>query len=236
MRDRAGVLRGRDAPIVARAGEPLLRVSGLCRVLGERPVLSDVDLEVGAGEMVAVVGPNGSGKTTLLRCVLGIDLPNSGEVRLCGEALTAGGLTARRWIAAALDDVDFFGDLSIIEHLALLAAAHGGAEPDTDPMTLLDEAGLAGFADQLPVTLSSGQRRRLALLSCFARPRLIVVLDEPEQRLDRAGRRWLLDRLRHEKALGHGVLISTHDRQLNRALADRTVDLARTADLGRSGR
>ena len=84
---------------------------------------------------------------------------------------------------------------------------------------------LAGAADQLPVWLSSGQRRRLALLTCFARPRVLVVLDEPEQRLDRAGRRWLEARLLAEKQAGHGVLFASHDRGLVRAVADRVVHL-----------
>ncbi len=209
-------------------GELLLSVTGLRRVLGGRPVLAGVDLDVSRGEIVAVVGPNGSGKTTLLRCVLGLDRPNDGTLTFCGAPLAAGGPMTRRWIAAVLDDIDFFPDLSVAEHLALLAAAHGDAEPDQVAVDLLGEAELASCADQLPVTLSSGQRRRLALLTCFARPRLMVVLDEPEQRLDQQGRRWLLARLRQERELGHGMLISTHDPQLIGELADRVVDLGLT--------
>jgi ABC-type multidrug transport system ATPase subunit len=224
VRGKAG-LAASSFDVRVDPNEPLLSVSGLRRVLGGRHVLSGVDLQVARGEAVAVVGPNGSGKTTLLRCVLGTDRCNGGTLRFCGEPLVAGGARERSGIAAALDDVDFFGDLSIAEHVALLAAAHGDADPDRLARTLLGEAALAAAADQLPVTLSSGQRRRLALLTCFARPRLLVVLDEPEQRLDRAGRRWLITRLQQEKRLGHGVLISTHDRQLIAELADRVVDL-----------
>ena len=225
---RGGTDRRAAGVATAVRGDSLLSVSGLRRVLGGRPVLTGLDLDVCRGEIVAVVGPNGSGKTTLLRCVLGLDRPNDGTLTFCGEPLAAGGPRARRWIAAVLDDVDFFPDLSVAEHLALLAAAHGEAEPDRVAADLLGEAELAACADQLPVTLSSGQRRRLALLTCFARPRLMVVLDEPEQRLDQPGRQWLLARLRQERSFGHGMLISTHDSQLIGELADRVIDLGLT--------
>jgi ABC-2 type transport system ATP-binding protein len=208
---------------------PLLSVSGLSRVFGEVPVIEGIALQVGWGEAVAVTGPNGSGKTTLLRCVVGADRPSAGAVELCGRRLREHEPDTRRRVAAVLDDVEFFADLSIAEHLALLLAAHGAAEPDDQARILLAEASLAEAADQLPATLSSGQRRRLALLTCFARPRVLVVLDEPEQRLDRAGRAWLARRLVQEKELGHGVLMATHDNELTRAVADRVLQLERKA-------
>ena len=101
----------------------------------------------------------------------------------------------------------------------------GDDAPDEHAAGLLGRGGLAGAADQLPAGLSSGQRRRLALATCFARPRLLVLLDEPEQRLDRAGRRWLTGRLLAEKQAGHGVLFAGHDRSLVKAVADRVLDL-----------
>jgi ABC-2 type transport system ATP-binding protein len=204
---------------------PLLTVTGLCRSFGQVAVLAGVDLQVGWGEAVAVTGPNGSGKTTLLRCVTGADRPSAGTVELCGRPLREHDPAARRSVAAVLDDVEFFADLPVVEHLALLMCAHGDDSPDEHAADLLAEAGLAGAADQLPVGLSSGQRRRLALLTCFARPRVLVVLDEPEQRLDRAGRRWLEARLLADKQAGHGVLFASHDQGLVRAVADRAVHL-----------
>jgi ABC-type multidrug transport system ATPase subunit len=204
---------------------PVLVVSGLSRSFGPVPVLAGVDLTVVRGEAVAVIGPNGSGKTTLLRCVAGSDQPSAGSIQLCGRPMREQDPAVRRQVAALLDDVEFFADLSVLEHLALLMCAHGDDAPDDHAAALLAEAGLAGAADQLPVGLSSGQRRRLALATCFARPRILILLDEPEQRLDRTGRRWLTVRLQAEKAAGRGVLFATHDRGLVRAVADRVVDL-----------
>jgi ABC-type multidrug transport system ATPase subunit len=211
-----------------RAG-PLLLVAGLSRNFGEHPVLAGVDLEVGWGEAVAVVGPNGSGKTTLLRCVAGSDRPSAGTVELCGRPLQEPVPAIRRQVASLVEEIEFFADLSVREHLALLMCAHGDDAPDDHAAELLSEAGLVSAADQLPAGLSSGQRRRLALATCFARPRILMLLDEPEQRLDRAGRHWLASRLLAEKAAGHGVLFASHDRALVRATADRVINLGGTS-------
>jgi ABC-2 type transport system ATP-binding protein len=206
---------------------PILSVRGMTKSFGARTVLADVDLTVGPGEAVAVTGPNGSGKTTLLRCVSGLDRASAGTLEVVGVPLREHDPDARRRIAAVLDDVEFFVDVPAIEHLALLLLAHGDRDPDAHAAKLLEEAGLGEIAMQLPVGLSSGQRRRLALLTCFARPRMLVVLDEPEQRLDHEGRRWLIRQLRREKELGHGVLLATHDRELTNDIADHMVELGR---------
>jgi ABC-type multidrug transport system ATPase subunit len=187
------------------------------------PVLEDVSFTVAPGQVAVVLGPNGAGKTTLLRCVVGADRPDNGEVLFDGRRLTESDPWARSVVAAVLDDIDFFPDLSVVEHLELLAYAHGGA---ADPVAqLLTELSLDPARDQLPATLSSGQRRRLALASCFVRPRRLLVLDEPEQRLDARGRAWLADRLLQEKAAGTAVLMASHDPGLVEAVADARIEI-----------
>jgi ABC-2 type transport system ATP-binding protein len=200
----------------------VLVVKGLVRQFDTAVVLAGVGFTLGPGRAAAVVGPNGAGKTTLLRCVVGADRPDAGEVLLDGRPLREDDPRVRATIASVLDDVEFFPDLSVAEHLDLLARAHG-AEPDTAPV--LAELGLAALADRTPVGLSSGERRRLALASCLVRPRRLLVLDEPEQRLDAAGRQWLVERLELEKAAGCAVLFASHDAAVVDAVADQTVDL-----------
>ena len=85
--------------------------------------------------------------------------------------------------------------------------------------------GLTPQSGQLPGTLSSGQKRRLALASAFVRPRRLLILDEPEQRLDTAGLEWLAERLVREKAEGLAVLMASHDPHLVEAVADRVVEV-----------
>jgi ABC-2 type transport system ATP-binding protein len=201
----------------------MLTVAGLSRSFGDLVVFDDVSFEVDAGQAVCVVGPNGAGKTTLLRCVVGADRPDRGEVRLDGRRFAETDPWARAMIASALDDIDFFPDLSVAEHLELLAFAHGAPVDQVDDV--LADLDLDSARDQLPVTLSSGQRRRLALASCFVRPRRLLVLDEPEQRLDTDGRVWLADRLRAEKAAGTAVLLASHDPDLVDAVADICLDI-----------
>ncbi|HEV7898955.1 MAG TPA: ABC transporter ATP-binding protein [Planosporangium sp.] len=201
----------------------MLTVRGLTRRFGELLVLDQVTFSVEPGRVAVVLGPNGSGKTTLLRCVVGADRADGGEVLLEGRRLDETDPWTRSVVAAALDDIDFFPDLSVVEHLELLAFAHGR---EADPVEeVLAELALDAARDQLPATLSSGQRRRLALASCFVRPRRLLVLDEPEQRLDTRGRAWLADRLRGEKAAGTAVLMASHDPELIAAVADARIEI-----------
>ena len=204
---------------------PLLQVRGITRRFGDRTILDGVDLDVAAGEAVGVVGPNGSGKSTLLRCIVGGDQADAGAATLAGRVLDEGVPAVRADLAVVMDDIDFFPDLSVVEHLDLVARAH--AQPDAQEVVdaVLHELGLVVVSGQLPSTLSSGQRRRLALASAFVRPRRLLVLDEPEARLDVEGVRWLGERLVTEKHEGRAVLLVSHDPALVELVCDRVVRL-----------
>ena len=211
---------------------PLLAARGISRRFADRTILSEVDLDVAAGEAVGVVGPNGSGKSTLLRCVIGADRPDAGETTLDGRVLDEREPAIRADLAVVMDDIDFFPDLSVVEHLDLVARAH--AQPDAEEVVnaVLDEVGLMEVSGQLPSTLSSGQRRRLALASAFVRPRRLLVLDEPEARLDVEGVHWLGAKLLAEKAAGRAVLLVSHDPDLVARVCDRVVRLGDEPDDG----
>ncbi|MEV6239069.1 ABC transporter ATP-binding protein [Lentzea sp. NPDC051838] len=189
---------------------------------GGVPVFAGLTFEAAPGEAVAVVGANGSGKSTLLRCLVGAEVLDSGSVLFDGAVLDESSASVRARLASLLDDADYFPDVSVVEHLRLLAWLHSSS---VDVSVVVDELGLSAVADQLPPTLSSGQRHRLGLASCFVRPRSVLVLDEPEQRLDVAGRAWLRDRLLAEKAAGVAIVFASHDARLVEAVACRTVTL-----------
>jgi ABC-type multidrug transport system ATPase subunit len=131
----------------------------------------------------------------------------------------------RRDLATVIDDLDFFPDLSVVEHLDLLARAHGIAEPDELVDDVLEEVQLVPQAGQLPGTLSSGQRRRLALATAFVRPRKLLILDEPEQRLDTEGVAWLAARLKSERQRGLAIVFASHEPSLVESVATRIVEL-----------
>ncbi|HET6292370.1 MAG TPA: heme ABC exporter ATP-binding protein CcmA [Kribbella sp.] len=204
---------------------PRLAVKGLRHLYADRPVIEDLTFTLRAGRAIALVGPNGAGKTTVLRCIVGSAEPAAGEILLDGSPIDERAEVVRRDVASLLDDLDFFPDLTAAEHLDLLARAHGNATPEDLVDTLLDDVGLLAAADQLPGSLSSGQRRRLALATALVRPRKLLVLDEPEQRLDTAGVAWLAERLKAEKKAGTSVLFASHDQALVDAVADETVAL-----------
>ncbi|MCW2736167.1 ABC transporter ATP-binding protein [Nocardioides sp.] len=210
--------------------DALLTVRGITRRFADRTILSEVDLDVGAGEAVGVVGPNGSGKSTLLRCIVGVDEADEGTATLVGRVLDERVPEIRRDLAVVMDDLDFFPDLSVVEHLDLVARAH--AQPDAEEIvnTVLAEVGLMEVSGQLPSTLSSGQRRRLALASAFVRPRRLLVLDEPEQRLDVDGVQWLGHKLVAEKSAGRAILLVSHDPDLVALVCDRVVRLGPAPD------
>jgi ABC-2 type transport system ATP-binding protein len=207
---------------------PRLRVRGLTRRFGDVDVVKGLDFDLAAGRAVALVGRNGAGKSTVLRCVSAADVPTSGTVELDGLPVDERSPQTRRDMAVVMDDIDFFPDLSVVEHLDLFARAHSVPDAEEVVNAVLEEVRLTPQAAQLPGTLSSGQRRRLALASAFVRPRRMLVLDEPEARLDEAGLAWLVDRLQREKADGLAILMASHDPSLVEAVADRVLSLDET--------
>ncbi|WP_328322232.1 ABC transporter ATP-binding protein [Kribbella sp. NBC_00382] len=204
---------------------PRLAVKGLRHLYAERPVIEDLTFTLRAGRAIALVGPNGAGKTTVLKCIVGSAEPAAGQILLDGSPIDERAEIVRRDVASLLDDLDFFPDLTAAEHLDLLARAHGNGTPEDLVDTVLDDVGLLGAADQLPGSLSSGQRRRLALATALVRPRKLLVLDEPEARLDSEGVAWLAEMLLAEKKRGTSILFASHDAALVDAVADETVTL-----------
>jgi ABC-2 type transport system ATP-binding protein len=188
----------RPAPGPARA--PLLTVTGVSRRYGDRVALEPLDLELAAGQCVAVLGANGSGKSTLLRIAAGRDTPSTGHVSYGGRVMSEDDPVVRTEIAVVGDLVSAYPDLTVREHLQLVAVAHGEGRLAAGLVDrALAECRLADHAAALPGSLSSGQLQALQLATVLVRPLRLMVLDEPEQRLDPAARRWLGGLLRDEK-------------------------------------
>jgi ABC-2 type transport system ATP-binding protein len=203
--------------------DPAVRADSLLVGYGGEPVCAPVTFDLATGSALALVGPNGSGKSTVLRAVLGLLVPVDGVLEVLGREVDERERAFRARVSSVLDDDAWFPALTVAEHLLLTARGHGVPDADEVVTGLLDDFGLADHADVLPVTLSSGQRRRLLLAAGFARPRSLLVLDEPEQRLDHRMRSALARRLRAETAGGGAVLLATHDPELLAAVADAAV-------------
>ncbi len=216
-----------NRPAPGRAQAPLLVVSGVSRRYGDRVALQPLDLTLAAGQCVAVLGANGSGKSTLLRIAAGRDTPSAGRVSYGGRVMSEDDPVVRTEIAVVGDLVSAYPDLTVREHLQLVAVAHGaGRGSDALVDRALAECRLAGHDGALPGSLSSGQLQALQLATVLVRPRRLLVLDEPEQRLDPAARRWLGGLLRGEKQAGAALLLATHHTELAAAVADHVIVLS----------
>lgn len=204
---------------------PLLQLTGVSRRYGQREALRTTDLTLHAGECVALLGHNGSGKSTLLRIAAGRDRPTTGTVVFDGMPMNENDPRVRARVAVVGDTAACYPDLTVREHLQLVAVAHGVEDAQDWIDHILAERLLTEHARSLPGALSSGQMQSLLLASALVRPRDLLLLDEPEQRLDPDARRRLADLIRQETEGGVGVLLVTHHGELARAVADRVVVL-----------
>ncbi len=213
---------------------PLLTLAGVSRSYGPLQALKEIDLAVASGQCIALLGVNGSGKSTLLRIAAGRDTPTSGQVRYDGQVLREDALAARTEIAVVGDASSAYPDLTVREHLLIVAIAHGGGASSPGLVdAALAECRLAEHAAALPGWLSTGQRQALQLAAVLVRPRRLLILDEPEQRLDPAARRRLGELLAREKARGAALLLATHHVELAEAVADEAIVLLDGAVVGR---
>lgn len=196
----------------------------MSKAFGGVEVIDGLDLRVEAGEVVALVGANGAGKTTTLRCVVGIEASDAGRVLLDGEPLDERRVDVRRRVCALLDDLAWFPETTVAEHLMLYARAFG--EDAGVVVEALEALGIDHVGDRMPGTLSSGQTQRFRLAQALVRPWELLLLDEPEQRLDVDGRAWLGRYLRAAADAGGAVLMASHDPTLLDAAGARIVTVA----------
>jgi ABC-type multidrug transport system ATPase subunit len=189
---------------------PAVEVDGLHAGYGAAPVLVDVSLTVPAGAGVCVTGENGIGKSTLLRCVSGLQQPDEGVIRVFGGDP---GATPEFWraVVTTVEPPTWYPGLTAREHAELVCRAHGLDPDEAGIDEALDRFGLTGHADAIPPSLSSGQKQRLTLAIAFLRPSALLILDEPEQRLDPEGRASVAALLADYLAGGGSLLMASHD-------------------------
>lgn len=180
------------------------------------------------GTCVVLRGPNGSGKTTLLRLVAGLSTPSTGTVALDGAPSDERDPATRAAVAALLGPPATYRDLTLRDHLTLVDATWGG-DPGTCEervATGLGRFGVAGLDERFPDELSSGQRQLFHLALTWFRPARLLVLDEPEQRLDEERRAHLATEVAARRDTGCTVVLACHDPEVTAAVADTVVDLA----------
>lgn len=209
MSDRAGSRRDmpehadgvRDEHGRHTSGRSSIVATNLTRSFGSLTAVDDVSLQVGAGEVVGVIGANGAGKTTLIRLLLGLLGADRGDVRLAGGPP---GRDTRRHVGYVPQGLGLWPDLTVGEHLRLSAAAYGiTVEQPAD-------AEVRAAADRLVGQLPLGLRRRTAFTVALAHRPDVLVLDEPTSGVDPLARSRLWDVIRGAVADGACALVSTH--------------------------
>lgn len=186
-----------------------LATASLGKTYGDVTALHPLDLSIGAGERVALVGHNGSGKTTLIRMLAGMLDPTSGSATVDGHP--AGSLPARAALSYLADQPVFYDDLSLREHLEYVARLHGRECWMATAADLLERFALTGRADDLPTTFSRGLQQKAAICLAFVRPFDVLVVDEPFVGLDAAGRTALLALFDEVHRRGSTLLVATHE-------------------------
>ncbi len=187
---------------------------------GSLTILHDVNIEVGSGEVVALVGPSGSGKSTLLGILAGLDQPSSGSVTMLNQSLVNMDEDQRAKLRAGrvgfvFQSFQLLPGLTAIENVMLPLELTRHANPKKIAMQILDDVGLAERADHHPLQLSGGEQQRVAVARAFVSDPELLFADEPTGNLDADTGLRIIDlmfALRAEK--GSALVLVTHDEQL----------------------
>jgi sulfate transport system ATP-binding protein len=206
-----------------------IEVRGLQKRFGQTVVCDNLNLDIPAGELVALLGPSGSGKTTLLRIIAGLEVPDAGSVHFHGEDATNTDVRERN-VGFVFQHYALFGHMTIFENVAFGLRVRPKATRPSDSVIrkkvtdLLELVQLGPLLDRYPHQLSGGQRQRVALARALAVEPKVLLLDEPFGALDakvrKELRRWL--RRLHDEVHVTSVFV-THDQEEAMEVADRVV-------------
>lgn len=217
-----------------------LSAVGLCKSFGMVQALRDANLDVGAGEFVAVLGPSGSGKSTLLRCLSRLTEPDAGEILIAGSpyhTLTGRHLVqTRRSIGVIFQQFNLIKTRSALENVLTgrlgttpfwrVATGQFMAADIERALDALDAVGLSGQVDQRADTLSGGQQQRVAIARALAQESRVLLADEPVASLDPDTAVSVLSLMRDlARSKGLAILCTLHQPELATRFADRILTM-----------
>ncbi|MGL3149560.1 ABC transporter ATP-binding protein [Microbacterium sp. A82] len=199
--------------------------------VGDVTLLAPVSVTAQRGEALIVRGRNGTGKSTLLRVLAGVRKPSRGTVRIGGAGVNDRDRGFRRRVAVMIGLPPMAPDLTVLDHVLLVAATwmDDSAQAANLARDVLTELGLDALGERFPHELSSGQTQLFGLALVLARPFEVLILDEPEQRLDTEHVESVIRVLRARRDNGATLVVATHSPLLADGLADRTLRLDASA-------
>jgi ABC-2 type transport system ATP-binding protein len=207
---------------------PALEIRGLAKQF-DRPAVDRLDLSVKAGEFYALVGPNGAGKTTTLRMVVGLLVPDAGEISIAGVDALKDPVAAKRVTAWISDEPMIYDKLTPTEYLEFVAGLWkiGGAEAEARAKEMFGWLGLTPHAHERCEGFSKGMRQKVALAGALVHDPKLIILDEPLTGLDAGSARQVKSVLRERVNAGNTVVMTTHILEVAERMADRIGIIAK---------
>ncbi|MDQ0597886.1 glutamate transport system ATP-binding protein [Streptomyces canus] len=214
------------------AVDPLIELRDVNKYYGELHVLRDINLTVGKGEVVVVIGPSGSGKSTLCRAINRLETIHSGEIQLDGQSLPEEGKALaklRAEVGMVFQSFNLFAHKTVLQNISLAQTKvrkRRKDEADKRSRQLLDRVGLASQADKYPAQLSGGQQQRVAIARALAMEPKALLFDEPTSALDPEMINEVLEVMRQLAKDGMTMVVVTHEMGFARSAANRVVFMA----------
>ncbi|MFD3332102.1 amino acid ABC transporter ATP-binding protein [Streptomyces sp. NPDC058700] len=212
--------------------DPLIELRGVNKHYGTLHVLQSIDLTVGLGEVVVVIGPSGSGKSTLCRAMNRLERVESGEIVIDGQPLPDEGRALARLraeVGMVFQSFNLFAHKTVLANVSLAQTKvrkRGKDEADRRSRELLDRVGLAAHADKYPAQLSGGQQQRVAIARALAMDPKALLFDEPTSALDPEMINEVLEVMRQLAQEGMTMVVVTHEMGFARSAANRVVFMA----------
>ncbi|MFG2287121.1 MULTISPECIES: amino acid ABC transporter ATP-binding protein [unclassified Streptomyces] len=214
------------------AGDALIELRGVNKHYGNLHVLQDIDLTVGRGEVVVVIGPSGSGKSTLCRAINRLEAVESGTIKLDGRPLPEEGRALaqlRAEVGMVFQSFNLFAHKTVLANIMLAPIKVRKKKKDEAARRareLLDRVGLASQADKYPAQLSGGQQQRVAIARALAMEPKALLFDEPTSALDPEMINEVLEVMRQLAREGMTMVVVTHEMGFARSAANRVVFMA----------
>ena len=212
--------------------QPLVVMEGVNKHFGALHVLKDINLTVGKGEVVILIGPSGSGKSTLCRTINRLETYESGSITIDGKKLPEEGKALadlRADVGMVFQSFNLFAHKTILENVTLgpiKVRKMNKADADKRAMELLERVGIAHQAGKYPAQLSGGQQQRVAIARSLAMDPKVMLFDEPTSALDPEMINEVLDVMVELANSGMTMVVVTHEMGFARKVADRVVFLA----------